>query len=352
MRALRFHGAKDIRLEDIPEPQVRPGAVKIKVDWCGICGSDLHEYLAGPIATPPAGQPHSLTGEQPPIVLGHEFAGRITEVGDGVEGLRTGDTVAVEPIIHDGTCDRCREGTYNLCDQRGFVGLSGWGGGLSEYVVLPAAMAHKLPEGIGTDIGALVEPLAVAWHAVRRSRIPLGGTALVLGAGPIGLALTLCLRAAGARLVLVSEVSPAHQRAAAELGADAVLDPGQQDVTAAVRELTGGTGTDVCFDASGLPVTLQTALASVRKQGRVVNIAAWERPVEFQPNLLLGTEADYTGALAYTGDHPAVIAALARGAIDPAPMITARIALEDAIEHGFEELLRNKDRHVKILVRP
>ncbi|QNS02773.1 2,3-butanediol dehydrogenase [Streptomyces xanthii] len=353
MRALRLHGPKDLRLEDIPEPELRPGTVKIKVDWCGICGSDLHLYQAGPAAFG-LDHPHPLTGEQAPAVMGHEFAGHVTEIGEGVTGLAVGDAVCVEPEIYDDTCAYCRHGDYNLCQRCGFVGINGWGGGLSEYVVLPPRMVHRLPDGVGTDVGALVEPLAVAWHAVRRAALPPGAAALVVGAGPIGLGLLSALNATGARLVAVSELSAARKELAERLGAGAVLDPTRDDVLARVRELTDGLGVDAAFDASGLQVTLDTALGSLRKRGTLVNLAMWEQPAAITPGQFMMSETSYTSSIGYAGtDFPSVIAALARGTIDAAPFITSRIPLERVVEDGYESLLgAGRDAHVKILVHP
>ncbi|MDI3405120.1 2,3-butanediol dehydrogenase [Streptomyces cavernicola] len=353
MRALRLHGPEDLRLDDVPEPELRPGTVKIKVEWCGICGSDLHLYQAGPAAFG-LDAPHPITGEGAPVIMGHEFAGRITEVGAGVTGLAVGDAVCVEPELYDDTCAYCRRGDYNLCLQSGFVGINGWGGGLSEYAVLPRRMVHRLPDGIGTDVGALVEPLAVAWHAVRRAELPPGATALVVGAGPIGLGVLSALGATGARLVAVSEPSTARRELAARLGADTVLDPTRDDVPARVRDLMDGLGADVAFDASGLQVTLDTALGSLRKRGTAVNLAVWEQPAQIAPTQLMLTETSLTSTIGYSGaDFPAVIAALRRGVLDAAPFITTRIPLERAIQDGYEALLgAGREEQVKVLVHP
>ena len=351
MRAVRYHGNRDVRIDQIAEPEVRPGTVKIVPEWCGICGSDLHEFLVGPETIPAVGNPHPITGEVVPIVLGHEFAGHVVEVGEGVDDVAVGDRVVVEPIIRDNTCPACRSGDYNMCPQIGFHGISGGGGGLAEFTVVPRYMVHTLPDGISTEIGALVEPLAVGWHAVRRSGFRLGETAAIMGAGPIGLVTMLALRAAGAGLVAMVEISEARKQKALEMGADLVLDPTMEDVVATLRQITGG-GVDVAFDASGHNETLTLALESVRPKGQVVNIALWEHPAEIDMFKFLFTEANLTSSLAYANDHAAVIAALAAGRIDAAPLISKRIPLEDIVSGGLEELIHHKDHNVKILVHP
>ncbi|MBB2911986.1 (R,R)-butanediol dehydrogenase/meso-butanediol dehydrogenase/diacetyl reductase [Streptosporangium becharense] len=351
MRAARFHGPGDIRVEEVPEPEVRPGTVKVRVEWCGICGTDLHEYLEGPIFVPPAGSPHPLTGEELPVIMGHEFAGVVTEVGPGVTGLAEGDRVAVEPYHTCGKCPACLAGRYNTCRSLGFVGLSGGGGGFAEYCVVDAARAHPLGE-IPTDLGALVEPLAVGYHAVRLSGVRPGQTAVVFGAGLIGLVTVACLRAAGAGRIVVVEPAAARKAKAPGAGADVVLDPAVTDVPAAVADLTGGAGADVAFECAGIDRVLAQAVASVRAGGTVVNVAIWGRPATVQMNDLVMKEVNLLGTLAYCDDHPDTIRLLADGKIDAERFITARVPLDDIVDGGFRELIGNKEEHVKILIRP
>lgn len=351
MRAVRYHGNRDVRVDEIDEPEVRPGTVKVAPEWCGICGSDLHEYLIGPETIPAPGSPHPLTGETLPLVMGHEFAGRVVEVGEGVEGVDVGDPVAIEPVLRDHTCEMCLRGEYNLCPQLGFHGLSGGGGGLSELTVVPAYMIHRLPPEVPTDLGALIEPMAVGWHAVREAHFTLGETAVVIGAGPIGLVTMLALQAAGAGAVVMVETAEARKDKAVALGADLVLDPTADDVVADVRRFTGG-GADVVFDAAGNNQTIALAISAVRKRGRIVNIALWEHPAEVDMMQFLFTGATLTNSCVYADDHPAVISALAKGAIDAAPLITKRIPLDEIVEGGLLELLEHRDRQVKILVHP
>ncbi len=239
MKAARWHGAKDIRVEEIPEPQPGPGEVKIKVAWTGICGSDLHKYLAGPIFVP-VGRDHPLSHGQAPVTMGHEYCGNITELGQGVSGLAIGDRVAVEPIFACGTCPACREEKYNLCDSLGFVGLSGGHGGFAAHSVVPARMVHKIPDGLSMEQGALVEPAAVALHAVRLSRIKAGDTAAVFGAGPIGLLVVEALRVAGAAQIHVVEPSEIRRQKALDLGATSAIDPAAADAVASIRAASGG----------------------------------------------------------------------------------------------------------------
>jgi (R,R)-butanediol dehydrogenase / meso-butanediol dehydrogenase / diacetyl reductase len=351
MKAARFHGRGDIRIDDIAEPLVRPGTVKVEVEWCGICGTDLHEYLDGPIFAPTPEAPHPLTGESLPIPLGHEFAGVVNEVGEGVDGIHVGDRVAVEPYIVCGRCDACQQGRYNICQKLGFVGLSGYGGGFSQYVVAERRWIHPLGE-LGTDVGALIEPLAVAHHAVRLSRARPEHSAVVFGAGPIGLVTTAALKATGVEQVIVVEPAEARKLKAPVAGADHVLDPRAVDVVEAVTELTKCRGADVTFECAGVDQVLKTAILATRAGGTCVNVAIWGHEAHVAMNDLVFREVNLLGSLAYAGDHPPTIEMVARGKVDPFQFITGRIGLDDIVAKGFDELIGNKEENVKILVRP
>jgi len=211
MKALRWHGLKDLRLENIEEPKATKGKVKIKVEWCGICGSDLHEYTAGPIFIP-GHEPHPITGEQAPVVMGHEFSGQVVEIGEGVTNVKVGDRVVVEPIYACGECTACKQGKYNLCSTMGFLGLAGGGGGFSEYVAAEDYMVHKIPDTVSYEQGALVEPSAVALHAIRQSSLKVGDKAAVFGAGPIGLLVIEALKASGASEIYAVELSEERKK--------------------------------------------------------------------------------------------------------------------------------------------
>jgi (R,R)-butanediol dehydrogenase/meso-butanediol dehydrogenase/diacetyl reductase len=351
MKAARFHARKDIRIEDIPEPELRAGAVKIDVAWCGICGTDLHEYLEGPIFCPAPGHPHPLSHEESPVTLGHEFSGTVSEVGEGVTGLAKGDNVVVEPYFVDGTCDMCQAGSYHLCRQMGFIGLSGGGGGLSEKIVVDQRWVHPIGD-IPLDEAALIEPLSVAHHAVARSGVKAGDTALVGGSGPIGLLTAAVLKGMGVTTI-ISELTQARKEKATSSGvADHVLDPSKEDVPERVRELTGGTGADVAFECAGVNAVLDTMLDSVRPAAVVVNVSIWGAPATIDMQKIVLKEIDLRGTIAYVRDHPAVIKMVQEGKVDLKPFITGRIALEDLVEQGFDTLINHKDTAVKVLVHP
>lgn len=351
MKAAVYYGNKDLRIEEVPVPDVRPGTLKVKVEWCGVCGTDLHEYEDGPIFAPACGHPHPLTGEEVPIQLGHEMAGVVAEVGEGVEGFAVGDKVAVEPLLTCGECVFCRDGRYNLCVKGGFIGLSGAGGGFSEYVVAPADRCFALGD-LPTDVGAVVEPLAVGYHAVRRSGIEPGMSAAVFGAGPIGLVTIACLRAIGIETVVAVEMSSIRKEKAMTAGATMILDPSSDDVPARLQEITDGLGVDVAFECVGASPALQSALDSTRNGGTVVNVSIWGRKAEIDMFGLVMRELNLIGTSAYCADHADVITLLQEGKIPAEQFITGRIAVDDIIEGGFRALIERKEENVKILVHP
>ncbi|CAN9266324.1 hypothetical protein CUC08_Gglean005385 [Alternaria sp. MG1] len=343
MNALRFHGQNDLRYEKIPIPQVKAGQVKVKPAWVGICGS------GGANLCPTT--PHPITGETVPLTFGHEFSGTVEEVGDGVTDYKPGDRVVIQPIIYDDTCGACEEGLQNCCWSNGFIGLSGWGGGLADHIVVPTSTLYHLPDNVPLEIGALVEPLAVGWHAVKISPFKKGEVALVLGGGPIGISTILALKANGCDRIIVSEVSRKRQEFARKFGAHYIIDPTKEDLAKRCRELTGGKGVHVVYDCAGVQAALNQAVHATRARGCIVNIAIWEKPCTIFTNDFNFKERTYMGIATYEiGDFQEVIDALSRGDMDPKEMITQRISLTEVEEKGFKSLINDKDNQVKILV--
>ncbi|KAI0440748.1 GroES-like protein [Xylaria telfairii] len=349
MKAARYYGKEDIRIDQVPEPTVRPGQIKAPA-FVGICGTDLHEYLGGPNFCP-ASQ-HPVTGETIPVTLGHEFSGVIKEIGAGVTGFEIGQACAVQPTLFCGHCAACDGDAENVCHTGGFVGLSGGGGGLSEAVCVNATHVFPLPEGLELDTGALVEPLSVAWHALSAApEINPDSIVLVIGGGPIGLAAILCLKAKGVKTIIVSEIAASRQNFAKQFGATQVISPINDDVTKVVLSLSNGRGADVTFDCAGVPASIKSACSAVKTHGTVVNVAIWEREIPFNPNWITWKESTYRSVLGYRkADFEAVIENLKTGAIKPNGMITAKIKFENVVQDGIKRLIFDKDNHVKILV--
>jgi (R,R)-butanediol dehydrogenase/meso-butanediol dehydrogenase/diacetyl reductase len=344
MRAAVFYGREDLRLEQVPEPQPGPGDVKLRILFNGICGSDLHEYYDGPIATRTA--PHPLTGVRNPIILGHEMCGEVVAVGDGVDDLERGMRVAVEPVETCGNCLYCRSGQYNHCGLLAFHGYNRNGGGLSEFTVVRRSMAHPLPPGMTGEQGALIEPLAIAYATVNRCRVEAGQTVVVHGAGPIGIGIYLTLRRRGIR-VIMSDPSPARRAVLRQLGAQIILDPRETNVVHAIRDLTGNRGAHASIDAAGVPMAFRAALEGTAVDGSVVVVAIHTQPIQIDPMLMLMSEARITGVALSCGAFPSVIDEMAAGAY-PTQGWVEKIAFGGLIRDGFERLHRQNG--VKILV--
>ena len=258
----------------------------------------------------------------------------------------------MEPIWYCGECPECRRGLYNLCRQLGFYGLSGGGGGFSEFAVVPEYMAHRLPEELSDEESALVEPVAVGLHAVRQAEFTPGQSAIVFGAGPIGATTVQCLRAGGPSLVVVAEIAETRQEMARKIGADAVIDPQEEDVAEAVSRLIDGAGVDVSFDAAGAHETFRTAFQATARGGKVVNVAIWEQEIELDPNDMVLSEVEVVGSTAYANEYPATMALMKDERVNAGELVTKRISLSEIVEEGFEELAANRDQHAKILVQP
>ena len=352
MKAARYYDRGDIRIEDIPEPVVEPGTVGIDVAYCGICGTDLHEYLDGPIFIPPHGHPHPISGESAPLTIGHEMSGVVYEVGEGVTDLAPGDRVVVEPyILHDEVDTSAANDAYHLSKDMNFIGLGGRGGGLAEKIVVKRRWVHPVGD-IPLDQAALIEPLAVGYHAYKRSGAGAGDFALIAGAGPIGLLLAAVLQAEGLT-VAISEPSGLRREKALETGvAQHVFDPRESDVTAEVAALTEGRGADVAFECTSVQPALDTLFEAVKPTGVIVVVSIWGHPASLDMQKLVLKEVDLRGTIAYVNSHPETIRLVQEGKVDLAPFITGKIGLDHLIDEGFDTLINRNETAVKILVDP
>jgi len=347
MRAAVYYGNNKVEIEDVPEPTVSAGHVKVRVSRNGICGTDLHEYFDGPIFISPEA-PHPLTGQAMPVILGHEFSGTITEVGSGVTNLHEGDRVTIEPLYRCGTCRPCRSGHYNLCNSIGFHGLMA-DGGMAEYTVVPENMIHRLPDSVSLEDGALVEPMSVAYHAATLGEVNDQSSALIFGAGPIGIGLWFALRGLGLTEIDVVEPSPTRRAAIESLGAR-TLDPTAEDVSAIVADRTNGEGVDAAYDAAGVAPAVQSALECVGERRPLISVAIYDRPLPTPLINLVLRERRIQGTICYTGDdYRAVIDLMARGHYNTIGWVET-IPLSGVLDEGFAQL--RAGHKMKVLVDP
>jgi (R,R)-butanediol dehydrogenase / meso-butanediol dehydrogenase / diacetyl reductase len=332
-----YYGSENAKVEEIPEPEVKPGTVKIKVKYTGICGTDLHEYHEQMYVT------------QTPMILGHEFAGEVVEIGEGVNNYHVGDRVVVEPIWGCGECVSCQDGYYNTCESLQAYGLH-HPGGFAEYVVVREKNLFLLPGHLNYDLAALVEPTAVAMQAVKSSAIKIGDKVAIFGAGPIGMLLAQCAKATGASQIIIVEIEKERQQLALEMGADFVIDPTKEDAVQKIKELTTK-GADVAFEASGAESAFRSGLDCLRPNGELMIVSVYKKPVSYSPLLQQKEMKKILASRAYKNLFPDVIALLEKGVINVKPIITSKIKLEDIVELGFNKLTTSKEE-CKILVSP
>jgi (R,R)-butanediol dehydrogenase/meso-butanediol dehydrogenase/diacetyl reductase len=285
--------------------------------------------------------------------MGHEFSGEVVEVGPSVTNVKPGNRVVIEPMDIDDTCPACKEGRYNLCENLGFHGLAGKGGGFAEYTTFRHKFVHKIPDSLPLDKAALVEPISVGYHSLEAGDFKAGMNAVVAGAGTIGLATVQSLQALGAAKVIMIQRKSIRQEYARNCGVDAVLDPNECDVVAEVKRLTNGRGADIAFETTGAEQCFKLELEAVHAGGTVVVTSIWEKDVSFNLNAICIPEKRVVGSIAYCNDFPQVIDLLGSGKIPATGFITKKIALSDLIEEGFKTLTGpEKKKQVKILVTP
>jgi (R,R)-butanediol dehydrogenase / meso-butanediol dehydrogenase / diacetyl reductase len=374
MRAVRLHGKGDIRLEDVPAPSaLGPRDVLLKTRFCGICGTDLHEYVEGAKVVP--SKPHPLTGAMLPQILGHELSGDVVEVGSEVTVTKPGDRVALMPELSCGRCYFCQRGLNQLCASHACVGLSWAWGGFAEYLAVPDYTIVVLPDAISYEQGALLEPTAVAAYAVERGKVQGGDSVLVAGAGPIGMLAALYAGAIGAGKVYITETNPNRVRLAESLGigrvfnpaepdagyalknrrdpATGVFDPAKSWVVDALRELTDGVGVDVAIDCTGSEGGLNSCINATRARGTVVEAALQVKPPAIDAYALALKDLDLVSTWCFmVYDFPRYASVIAANRLPVEKIITSVIPLEDVEEKGFKVLTDPAGTATKILVSP
>lgn len=354
MRAVRFHAARDIRVEDVAPPSDRlaPDDVLVEPNCCGICGTDLHEYIAGPIVTPQT--PHVFTGATNPQILGHEFSARVAKVGSAVSHVAPGDRVSIQPLLFPRDDYFGKRGLYHLSPKMGCVGLSWAWGGMAEQAVIKDYNAQPIPDGLTDEQGAMIEPAAVAMYGVDRGGVTAGSTVLVSGAGPIGALTVLAAKAAGASVIIVSEPNPNRRRIMNEIAPYAVtVDPTKQNLLEVVGDLTEeGVGVDVALECVGLEASLNLCAQAVRRQGKVVQTGLHMKPASVDAMLWALKDISIEATWCYPVQiWPRMARLIASGAFPVEKVITARIDAADVVAKGFEALLDPSGNNLKILVR-
>lgn len=336
MKQAELHAPLDVRVREVPRPTPGPDEVLIAVARVGICGSDLHAYH---------GQ-HPFI--QLPVVPGHEFAGTVAEIGANVRGFAIGQRVTVEPSLVCGACYNCTHGRYNICEHLRVIGCQ-TDGALAEYLTVPAAKALPLPDSLTWDQAALLEPLAVAVHAVRVGRFQPGANVLILGAGTIGLMVLQAAKASGAGQVVITDLIPHRLDLALRLGAERAVNPAQADLAQVLEETFGPQRADVIFECVGVAATAREAVRVARKGTRIVLAGVFEEEVPLNLGLVQDRELELVGTLMYAGDDfPTAIRLAESGQVRVEPLITHRFPLSRAAE-AFAAA-DDRERALKVLV--
>ncbi|KIW04802.1 hypothetical protein, variant [Verruconis gallopava] len=368
MKSARYYGPRDLRIETVPDPPVpKADEVTIDVTWGGICGTDLHEWVSGPMTCNTKERPHPITGDYIPIAFGHEFTGRISALPEGypLEGrFKIGMPVMVDPRIVCRNCTACTSGCDNTCPNWGYIGLNGGAGGgagFSEKVNVEMRMCHILPDDGTVDLDSVVlcQPLTVGRHAMKSTGIPdlTGLNILVLGGGPVGLAVLLNLRAKGIGVglsgrVFVSEPTAKRSQMIERLGLSTdIMNPMTTDVAKECKARTDGKGVDVVFDSAGAQAGMLAGMEALKLRGTYVNIAGWRTPFAVPMQFAMMHEIIIRFSFGNDdNDYREVVEDFCAGKFKGAEaLITRRLPVEDLAEHGLEELVRNKDDHVKIV---
>jgi (R,R)-butanediol dehydrogenase/meso-butanediol dehydrogenase/diacetyl reductase len=342
MLAARFYGAKDIRLEEIGMPEIKAvDDVLLEVHYCGICGTDLHEYLVGPIVTPT--NPHPLTGVTLPQTLGHEFSATVVEVGSDVHDVKVGDRVSVCPAIVCGRCYHCRRGNGHLCIRFACTGLSAETGGLANFAVVKESQVAVLPDEVSDLEGAVIEPACVAAYGVDRAGVTGGDIVLVTGAGPIGVLSAMYASAIGAATVVIAEPNPNRAALARAMDIGPVVDPTADGYAELIDALTNGVGVDLAVECSGTTPGLATSISSTRARGSVVQTGLHTKPATVDMMELANKDI-------YLTDWPRVIRMVAAGKYPVSKAVTATIDLPDVVTKGFDVLVDPTGDQLKVLV--
>ena len=343
MKALLLKQYMEMEFTEVPLPEIGPADVLVRVKACGICGSDVHGF-------------DGSTGRRiPPIIMGHEAAGIVVRTGPAVTGFQEGDRVTFDSTIYCGECFFCRRGQVNLCENREVLGVSPGPyrrhGAFAEYVSVPAHIVYRLPDALPFERAAVVEAVSVAVHGVSLTPVALGDTGVVVGSGMIGLLAIQALRLAGCSRVIAVDLEDSRLELAVRMGADAGLNPGQCDAAARVAELTGGRGADVAVECVGATAPIQTAIACVRKGGAVTLVGNLAPAIELPLQSVVTRQIRLSGSCASSGEYPACIDLIARGAIEVAPIITARAPLAQGVE-WFHRLYNKEPNQMKVVLEP
>ena len=339
-----MQGTDKMILKEIPVPETKEKEVLVQIEYVGICGSDVHYFHTGCCGS------YKVDLSQD-FMLGHECAGTVVKVGEGVKDLKVGDRVALEPGITCGKCEFCKSGHYNLCPDVVFLATPPVQGCYEQFIAFPEDMCFKRPDNVSTLEGCLIEPLSVGFHAANQGEVGVGDTVMILGSGCIGLVTMLACKAHGAGQIIVADLVDARLEKAKELGAAAVINSKNTDVFKEVERLTNGRGADVVFETAGSPVTIAQTPFLVRRGGTITLVGlASQEEITYNFAQIMDKEATIKSVFRYRNIYPKAIAAVSSGAIDVKKIVTHEFDL-DHIQEAFDEAVNNKTDLVKAVIK-
>jgi len=352
MKALRFHKARDLRLEEVTPPSSpAPDQAIVKIISCGICGTDLHEFVSGPIILPV--EPHPFTKAKIPIILGHEFSAVVVEVGSGVSAVRRGDRVAVLPHLMKPGEYFARRNLGQFSAETGLVGLTWHWGGMGELAAIPVQNLVPLPDKVSDDQGAILEPAAVAVNAIDNAQVMAGTTVLITGAGPIGALTALAARAAGASQIFLYEPNPGRRKLVAAFGGISAFGQSREELLDAIRSQTdSGVGVDAAIECAGQHGAFDLCVAAVKPTGRIAQVGLFVEKAAVDLFKLCEKGLKLIGC--WGNDitlGPRLTGLIAGGNFPVEKIVTGRVTLENAVTEGFEALARPGNSHLKILIK-
>ena len=353
MKAARWHGRQDLRVEEVDAPIPEKDEVVIEVKMTGICGTDIHDYTSG-LHSIPVDKPDPLTGAIAPVIMGHETCGIITELGSEVTDWKVGDHVQIQPLLNCGKCYFCKRGLYHLCVIQAGLGLQYYWGGFAEYMKIKAYQLNKMPDHMTWEQGALVEPTCLSMYGIRRSGMTAGDTVLITGGGPMAVLNMMCAFLVGASRVYMTEKHEGRLTMLRDLGATEAFNITQCDPEQELLERTDGVGVDVAIECTGSESGINLCFSALRKRGMYVQSGLSLGQVKVSPWQWSLKDINMCGLwCANRNDYPGMIRLIADGRIPVTKLITKRIKLDDIVTEGFEALARNKDKkELKILVSP
>lgn len=353
MKAARWHGRQDLRVEEVDAPVAECGEVVIEVKRAGICGTDIHDYVSGPHSIP-VDKPDPLTGARAPVIMGHEVCGVISEIGPGVSGWNIGDRVVIAPLQNCGECYFCKQGLYQLCVIQAGLGLQVYWGGFAEFCKVKDYQLRKMPDHMTYEQGALVEPTCLAMYGIVRSGLKPGDNVLITGGGPMAVLNMMCAYTAGAAKVYMTEKHPVRIAKLIELGATEVFNVNDTDVLAEIQQRTDNLGVDIAIECTGSESAINLCFDALRKRGMYVQSGLSLGKVQVSPWQWALKDLRMIGLWCCNAhDYDRVIRLVADKRIDVEKLITKTIKLEDIVAEGFEALARNKEKKdMKIQVIP